>query len=349
MIAAVHTKVNAPLSIMEVSVPAVLDYGQVLVQVLASGICGAQLQEIAGHKGDPKHLPHLLGHEGVGIVKRCGFGVSRVKNGDKVVMHWRKAAGTDAPAPIYWNTHNATTPVRAGKITTFNQEAIVSENRLTPVPEDTPNELCALLGCGLSTALGTMERDAAVKFGESVMIIGFGGLGVNLLLAARLAGATPITVVDVHESKRKQAIKMGADFFLNSGVHTRPACPDRRPADWSPSVIIDTAGSPASILWAMPLLADSGRYILVGQPKPDEAITIANARHLFDGEGKTLKATQGGGFKPDVDIPRYVRLHKAGLLNLKGIITHRIRLEDINEGLDMVRKGEASRVLVKME
>lgn len=343
MKAAVLRKLNAPLSVEDVGLSE-LDFGQVLVRVLCSGICGAQLAEIRGEKGNEKFLPHLLGHEGCGIVEAVGVGVTRVKVGDKVVMHWRKADGIESPLPSYkiggeWRT--------SGRVVTFAERAICSENRLTPVPNDTPRAFAALLGCGLSTALATMERDADVLPGESVMVVGVGGLGVNLLRAAHLVHASPVIAVDVHESKREIAEANGAEFCCASAESIREVM-GAAGCKCGCDVVIDTAGTPESISRSLPFVAPSGRFVLVGQPKPGASVEIANANHLFAGEGKTIRATQGGGFRPDLDVPRYLRLWKSGALNISGIISHRIKLDDINRGLDLVRAGEASRVLVEM-
>jgi S-(hydroxymethyl)glutathione dehydrogenase/alcohol dehydrogenase len=342
MKAAVLTSFNAPLTIADVGLTP-LRYGQVLVRVLASGICGAQLQEIRGEKvrpaahrvGSATGLPHLLGHEGVGLVEETGPGVTRMARGDKVVMHWRQAAGIDSEFPRYVYEGKEIT---SGKVTTFSEFSICSENRLTPVPHDTPRELCTLLGCSLSTALGTVERDAAIKFGERVMVVGVGGLGVNLIRAAKLAQASVILATDIHESKRKLARDMGCTFFIHGESKASSAC----------DCIIDTVGSSASVESNYPHLAPSGRYILVGQPKPGESLTLPNARQLFNGEGQTLRATQGGGFRPELDIPRYIALWRTGRLKLDGIITARYPLEKINEALDQVRAGEAGRILIEM-
>ncbi|MDE2071488.1 MAG: zinc-binding dehydrogenase, partial [Patescibacteria group bacterium] len=113
-------------------------------------------------------------------------------------------------------------------------------------------------------------------------------------------------------------------------------------------VIIECSGSKAAIEATLPLLSGTGRFVMVGQPKPGESVEITNANHLFGGEGKHIMATQGGRFNPSCDIPRYVRLAKAGVLNIDGIITHHVKLEDVNEAIDAVRKGQASRVLIVM-
>lgn len=333
MKAAVLEQLNSPLSIMDIN-PEALRYGQVMVRITTSGICGAQLQEIAGHKKNASFLPHLLGHEGCGWVQDVGVGVVNVKPGDKVILHWRKGAGIESPNPCY---NSAGRNIGAGKVTTFSEYAIVSENRVTRVDPDTPEELCALLGCSLSTALGTIESEARVKFGESVLILGCGGLGVNLIRAAKLAGAAIVAVVDKHSDKLDVAVKMGANHFS-----TNPTYRDTF------DVVIDTTGSHEATAAALPMLGPSGRFIMVGHPPPGASVLLHDADHMFGGEGKTIKATQGGGFRPHLDIPRYVRLWKSGLLKIDDIVTHRISLDEVNDGLDLVRAGHASRVMIKM-
>lgn len=338
MKAAVLTKLNSPLVIADVE-PTDLSYGQVYVRVLASGICGAQLQEISGDKGNEKFLPHLLGHEGCGVVEYTGGGVKTVKPGDKVVMHWRVGEGIESNFPKY---HYDGKIISSGKITTFSEYSIVSENRLTKVPTEAPVELCALLGCGLSTALGTIEHEAKVKFGESVLVIGVGGLGVNLITAAKLACAYPVIAVDICESKRELALASGADIFFH--VSQKPWEQGVEKVD----VVIDTSGNAVAIEHGIEFLAPSGRFIMVGQPKPFECVKINHARNMFLGEGKTIKATQGGGFRPHLDVPRYIKLHQSGKLKLDAVISDRIPLADINRGLDLVRQGKASRVMIEM-
>lgn len=343
MKAAVLETIDAPLKVAEVGLTP-LQFGQVLIKVLVSGICGAQLQEIAGNKGNAKFVPHLLGHEGCGIVQEVGVGVTRVKPGDKVVMHWRKGEGIEADFPEY--EYNGK-KIKSGKVTTFSEYAIVSENRVTPVPQDTPEDLCALLGCGLSTALGSINEEAQVKFGESVMIIGAGGLGMNLIKAAKLASAYPIISVDIHDSKKEVALSMGAHLYINAAKESIPealAAFGLKDVD----VIIDTAGNKKSLESTIPLLSGIGRYVLVGQLPAGATVELLNPNHLFGGEGKLIRATQGGKFSPSRDIPRYVRMAKAGVLKTEGIITHHVKLDDINDAIAQVRAGQASRILIVM-
>lgn len=335
MKAVILTGVNKPLVVDEI-IPCKLGFGQVGVRVLVSGICGAQLQEIAGLKDNREFMPHLIGHEGCGMVERIGIGVNRVKIGDKVVMHWRKADGIEADCAYYDWRHQA---VGAGRVTTLSEYAVVSENRITPVPIDTPDELCALLGCSLSTALGTLESEARLKPGESILIVGTGGLGINLIRCARMMNADLIVAADIYDRKKKLALEMGATKYINSAKEKLSGGFD---------VIIDTAGAGNSMADTLPLLNPSGRFIMVGQPRPGRTVPMRDARHMFAGDGKTIKATQGGGFRPHIEIPRYIRLHQSGALSIGGIITKRLPLKRINDGIDMVRRGEAGRILIDM-
>ncbi len=325
MKAAVLTKINAPLEIKDVELPFSLGYGQVCVKVLCTGICGAQLQEIDGLKGDPKHLPHLLGHEGCGIVAGVEPSVRLVKPGDKVVMHWRKGAGCEAKPAVY--SHGA---FKSGPIATFAKLAVVSENRVTAIPKDVPNDLGALLGCALSTALATIEN--VVRFGERVLVIGCGGVGLATILAAKLAHANPIIGYDISKHKEGLVHALGGCFI-------QPR--DHQERDLAFDVIINTIGHSVGTEW----LAPSGRYIFIGQPKPEEMISI---RHLFDGEGQTIQATQGGGFNPTKDIPRYVNLWRSGALdNYTKLISHVFELDAINNGIQLMRDGKTARVMIE--
>lgn len=333
MKAVVLERLNSELTVADVELTK-LQYGQVLVKNIVSGLCGAQLQEIAGLKGNANFLPHLMGHEGCGIVQETGPGVNTVRVGDKVVMHWRKGDGIESPFPKYVFDGKE---ISSGKVTTLSEYSIVSENRLTAVPHDTPNELCALLGCGLTTALGVITNEADIKMGESVMIIGAGGVGLNLIQGAKLVSAYPIVAVDIVEEKRSLCFSVGATRFINSKIENIENKFD---------VIIDTTGIPEVISKAITCLSGTGRLILVGQPKPSQEIAIMDANKLFDGSGKTIKATQGGKTNPVDDIPRYIKLYNSGLLDISKIITHRLDLNQINDAVALLKSGMAGRIII---
>ena len=162
MKAAVLEKLKKPLAIHNLEIPN-LSYGQVLVELKYSGICGRQIQEIDGSKGPDKFLPHLIGHEGGGIVRKIGYGVSKCKVGDHVVLHWRESKGIQSNFPRYKSLTKNNIFVGGGLVTTFNDHSIVSENRITVVPRSISFKICALLGCSLTTALGIVSNEAKIK------------------------------------------------------------------------------------------------------------------------------------------------------------------------------------------
>lgn len=339
--AAILTEIDKPLVVSEIETTE-LKVGQVLIKNLMSGLCGAQLQELAGLKGNSKFVPHLLGHEGCGIVEEIGPGVTTVKVGDKVVMHWRKGEGIEADFPTYIYNEKK---MSSGKVTTISEYSVVSENRITTVPSETPEELCALLGCGLTTALGVINNEVNLKFGESVMIIGTGGVGLNLIQGASLANAYPIYAVDVVENKKELAMSLGATKYVNSTIEKISDVLSKNKVD----VIIDTTGNAKVIEENLNYLSNTGRFILVGQPKPGKEITIQNAYSLFDGNGKTIKATQGGKTNPTEDIPRYVNLQKSGKLSVDKLVTHYFELEQINQAFETLKGGTAGRIMIKFK
>ena len=334
MKAVVLEKIDAPLAIREVELTD-LKVGQVLVKILVSGVCGAQLHEIRGHKGNAKFLPHLMGHEGCGIVQEVGPGVTTVNVGDKVVMHWRSGSGIEAPFPSYVLDGKS---MSSGKVTTLSEYSIVSENRVTTVPQDTPPELCAILGCALTTAMGIIDNEVDLKFGESVAVIGCGGVGLNLIQAAALKSACPIIAIDNNLSKRSLCFTAGALLFLNSVDNLEE----------NVDVIIDTTGIPEVITAAISKLSGNGRMVLVGQPAPGRMVEVMNAVNLFNGMGQSIKATQGGKTNPQEDIPRYVKMHQQGILDISQFVTHRFKLEQINDAFDLLKSGDAGRIIIEI-
>jgi S-(hydroxymethyl)glutathione dehydrogenase/alcohol dehydrogenase len=330
MKAAILNELNSDLLVQDVELTN-LKVGQVLVKVILSGLCGAQLQEIKGWKGNGKFLPHLRGHEGCGLVESVGEGVTTVKKGDKVVMHWRKGTGIESDFPNYILSGRQ---ISSGKVTTLSEFSIVSENRLTKVPDDTPAELCAMLGCSLTTALGVIDNECDLKFGESVSIIGCGGVGLNLIQAAAMKGASFITAIDINKNKEKLCKELGATEFSETIKNKS-------------DIIIDTTGLAPVIASALSYLGENGRMILVGQPPPKTNAEIPDASSLFNGAGHTIKATQGGCSDPYTDIPRYINLYKTGKLNIKSLVTNYFSLADVNSAFNLLKSGDAGRIMIK--
>ncbi len=340
--AAILTELNAPLVVDELEIPA-LDCGQVLVQIHQSGICGAQLGEIAGSKGPDKFLPHLLGHEGGGIVVDIGPGVTHVRKGDHVVLHWRKGAGIHAkPAQYQWNGRT----VNSGWVTTFGEYSVVSENRVTPIGKDVPFEIAALMGCAVTTGLGLINNDAQVKIGQSVAVLGVGGVGLNVIQGAALVAANPVIAIDLYDHKLDTARKFGATHVINSAKSDLASEITKIVGAAGVDVFVENTGQVRLIELAYKLTARQGRTILVGVPRHDQDITIHSLPLHF---GKILTGCEGGHTDPPTDIPRYLRLYQQGKLELGSQITHRFPLEEINAALDTVRNGDAGRCIVTMD
>jgi S-(hydroxymethyl)glutathione dehydrogenase / alcohol dehydrogenase len=339
--AAILARSREPLLIDEIELPETLGVGQVLVKVLYSTICGAQLNEIAAAKGPDKFLPHLLGHEASARVIDIGLGVTTVKPGDTVVLHWRPSLGIQCQPPAYkWRGEK----LNAGWVTTFNDHAVISENRMTVISPDYDLRNAPLLGCAVTTAAGVINNDAGVKIGESVAVFGVGGVGLNVVQFAQLAGAYPIVAVDLVDSKLDMARERGATHCLNpSAVADMDAEIRKIVGAKGPDKVIETTGAKSVIELAYNLTHADGTCVLVGVPS--EKVTIYTLPIHFN---KVLTGSHGGDAVPQIDIPRLIRLNEAGRLSFDGIITHEFPLDEINAALDVVRSGTAGRVVLKV-
>ena len=336
--AAILVEQRKPLLIDEVELPE-LGYGQVLVQVKVSRICGSQLGEIEGVKGPDKHLPHLLGHEAGGIVLEVGPEVTHVQTGDRVVLHWRPGAGIQA-APSKYRLGSQT--VNAGNITTFQALTVVSENRVTRVPLDTDLELAALLADTLTTGFGAVTRDAKVTIGEAVVVIGVGGIGLGTILGAHLAGAHPVIAVDIHDHKLAKAREFGATHTINTRRENL-ADAVRSILNGPADAVFDVTGNCTVIEQAWNVTGPKGRLVLVGVMRHDQQLSL-NTLPLH--HGKVLTGSEGGSSQPHHDIPRYLRMIRAGRFDPRGMISHRCQLADVNDAIATMRGGEAIHTMI---
>jgi S-(hydroxymethyl)glutathione dehydrogenase/alcohol dehydrogenase len=340
MKSAILIESKKPLVVTDIDMPSSLEFGQVLVKIFYSGICGAQINEIDAVKGPDKFLPHLLGHEGSGIVEKIGEGVTTVKTGDHVVLHWRKSSGIESVTPKYlWKGKK----VNAGWVTTFNEKAIVSENRLTAIPPDFDMRIAPLFGCSVTSAFGVVNNDAKIKIGQSVLIFGVGGVGLNIVQATSMVSAYPIVGVDLHENK----INMGKKFGLTHGLIADSNDLNNKIYNIIGSkgadISIETTGIPKVIEQAYELTASDGKTILVGVP--NDKISIYSLPLHFE---KILTGSHGGDAVPNIDIPRYIRLINQKKMTLENIITHEFNLKEINSAIDLLRSGKAGRIIIKM-
>lgn len=336
--AAILVASREPLVIDEVEVPT-LAFGQVLVEVKVSRICGSQIGEIDGVKGPDKYLPHLLGHEGGGIVREVGPEVSHVKPGDHVVLHWRPGAGIQA-RPVKYQMRGQT--INAGNITTFQQFAVVSENRLTLIPADVDFEIAALLADTLTTGFGAITRNAKVEIGESVVVIGVGGIGLGTVLGAHLAGAHPVIAVDLHDHKLDKAREFGATHTINTKTEDLFDAVQRilgGPAD----AVFDGTGNPAVIEQAWKITSSKGRLVLVGVMPHDRQFTFNTLPLHY---GKIFTGSEGGMSRPQTDIPRLLRMINDRRFDPRGFVTHRCKLDDVNDSIAAMRAGESVHTMI---
>jgi Zn-dependent alcohol dehydrogenase len=284
-----------------------------------------------------------MGHEGFAVVLEVGPGVKNVKPGDSVVLHWRPGAGIQADPPKYrWRGQ----PLNAGWVTTFNRHAVVSENRCTKVPAGTDPEAAALFGCAITTGFGVVENNARLRMGESVVVFGAGGIGLNIIQAAALISASPIIAVDLHDSRLELARRLGATYTINSAKGDAAELIKQALADQPLDVFIDNTGVPAVIEMGYQLSQREGRVILVGVPRLGQNLNVYSLPLHF---GKVLSGSQGGECQPDRDIPRYLRLLERGSLQLDRFVSARFTLDEINAAISAMRDGAtAGRVMITL-
>ncbi len=343
MKAAILTDINKPLVVAELEMPKTLEFGQVLVKIYYSGFCGSQLTEINGSRGKDKNIPHLLGHEGSGLVLDTGPGVKTVSKGDHVVLHYMRSLGIESPTPKYkWGDKI----VSAGGVTTFNDKAIISENRLTKISKDFDLRIAPLFGCAITTGFGVINNEAQVKIGESIIIFGLGGVGLSICQGASLVSAYPIIGVDLYESKINLAKKFGLTHGLINDFEKIDNEISKIIGKNGADVVVDVTGNSKVIELCYKLTKPNGKTILCGQPKQGDNISIHTLPLHFN---KILKGSHGGDSKPHIDIPNYIKLLSTKKINLNNLITHEYSLENINDAVSTLRGGQAGRIIIKMD
>lgn len=339
--AAILVNPGQPLVVDDVEVPA-LKPGQALVEIHYSGVCHTQLLECQGARGHDPYLPHCLGHEGSGIVCDVGPGTTKVKPGDRVILSWIKGSGQDVPGTTYSWTDRT---VNAGAITTFNRHAVISENRLTRIPDEIPLDEAALFGCALPTGMGSVLNTASARAGNSLVVFGTGGVGLAAVAGAKLSGCAPIIAVDPIAERRELACAMGAthafDPMANDVLQSiRDLCRD------GVDIAVEATGKPAVMQQALSIVRPRGGVaVVVGNARHGETVTV-DPRQL--NQGKQLRGTWGGDCVPDRDFPRYCQWLVAGRLSLKPLLSRPFALEEINDALHTLEKGTIGRPLVAM-
>jgi S-(hydroxymethyl)glutathione dehydrogenase/alcohol dehydrogenase len=339
--AALLVQTGTPLVLAEIDIPA-LKPGQVLVEIAYSGVCGTQVMECRGDKGEDKWVPHCLGHEGSGVVLETGAAVTKVRAGDRVVLSWIKGSGIEAGGAVYdWDGRK----VNAGGVTTFQRHAVVSENRLTLLPGELPMDIAVLLGCAAPTGMGAVDNVLKVDAGNAVAVFGTGGIGLNALMAAALAGAMPVIGIDPNPARRALAKVFGATHVID------PSAGDvlaeiRKIVPHGVDLAVESSGQPAVMEQA----------VNATRPQGGRAVVIGNARHgarlsldpaVFN-QGKSLLGTWGGDSVPDRDFGRFGRLLASGRFPVRDLLSKPYALEQADRALQDLAAGAVGRPLIDM-
>jgi S-(hydroxymethyl)glutathione dehydrogenase/alcohol dehydrogenase len=344
MKAAVLFETGKPLEIIEgIKVPPLLA-GQVRVKVLYSGLCHSQLMEVSGGRGKDKYLPHLLGHEGVGIVEETGLNVTKVVTGDKVVIGWIKGDGIDAPGGKYPHKDYV---INSGSATTLTEQTIVAENRVVKLPEGFPDKLAVLLGCALPTGLGLVFNELKPEPNKTIAIFGLGGIGMSALLAAKLNNPTMLIAVDVTDAKLKLATELGATHTINASSEDPVAKIYELTKNIGVDYSLEAGGTTKTIEQAFTSVRDGGGQCVFAS-HPSNELKIQLEPHAFH-RGKSIRGSWGGASAPDVDIPKFVELFNKGHLNLTKLLSKSYKLSEINIALKDLRSSQIIRALIEIQ
>ncbi|MGO9771880.1 MAG: zinc-binding dehydrogenase, partial [Roseiarcus sp.] len=313
-----------------------------LVEIAYSGVCGTQVNEWLGKKGEDKWLPHCLGHEATGVVVEVGPGVTKVKASDKVVLSWLKGSGLEAGGAVYdWDGRQ----VNAGGVTTFQRHALVSENRLSRVPEGLPMDVATMLGCAAPTGMGAVINVLKVRPGDSIAIFGTGGVGLNAVMAAAFSGATTIVGVDPSPLRRSLAKLYGATHVVDP-AEGDPLEQIRAIVPHGVDVAVEASGLPAVMALAMQATRmQGGRAVVVGNASHGSTVAVDAA--TFN-QGKSLLGTWGGDSDPDRDFPRFGRLLGAGRFPVRDLLSKPYKLSEATDALRALAEGATGRPLIDM-
>lgn len=339
--AAVLREFNKNLEIETLDIPDLTE-GQVLVDVKFSGICGAQINQKKGIKMKNEFLPCLMGHEGSGVIIDIGRNVSTVKKGDHVVMHWRKSDGIESEFPTYYS-RTSNQEIGSGLITTFSDKSIVSENRVTKIDKKHSLDVAALLGCGVTTGFGVINNELKPDDGGTFLISGIGGVGLSSIIGAKLNKAKEIIAIDINEKKLDFSRKIGSTQQIVYKKNNKIAIDKINKVEYA----IDTTGDPYLINEIIDTLSPGGKLVLVGQPEKDKDLIIKNFLKLFN--NIQIFDSQGGLTNPSKDIPLILDMHTNKKVNLKQLISKKIKLEDINAGFEILENQAlvGSRILIE--
>ncbi|GAA1588560.1 alcohol dehydrogenase catalytic domain-containing protein [Actinoplanes couchii] len=344
---------GVPAEVVELGLPEI-GPGQVRVEVRAAGVCHSDLSMINGTLRPPH--PLVLGHEAAGVVVETGDRVSRVRVGDHVVLNWQPACRScwfcDHDQPWLCSTSSGVAALENGMtldgapvhvtlgLGAFAEQVVAPENAVIPVPPQLDFDLAALLGCSVLTGSGAVRNTARVQPGETVLVLGLGGVGLSAVAAARAAGAGKVIAVDVSEAKKGLAEAAGAtDFLVSSDGLSKEVrgLNSKLGADHA----IECVGRASTIRAAWRATRRGGQVTVVGMGAADDMVQLG-ALDIFS-SARTLKASVYGQADTDLEVPALARAVLDGTLNLDHLITDRITLADVPAAFDRMSRGEGAR------
>lgn len=354
---------SRPLVIEELELDPPGDH-EVLIEVRAAGICHSDLSVVDGNR--PRPVPMALGHEAAGIVKEVGNGVRDLRPGDHVVAVFvpscghcepcaegrpalcEPAAQTNNAGTLLSGTHRLHradgTPINHHLgVSAFADHAVISRNSLVRIDPELPLHHAALFGCAVLTGVGASVNSAGIKAGESVAVIGLGGVGLNSVLGALVAGAGKVIAIDLDNSKLALAKELGATHSFNSdekGV----ADTIRQLTDGGVNCAIEMAGSEKALEFAYQITRRGGTTVTGGLAHPDKKVTLQQVSLVA--EERTLKGSYVGSCVPIRDISRYVSLFRQGKLPVDKLLSDTLTLDQINEGFEKLAAGKAVRQVI---
>lgn len=347
---------NAPVTIETILVPDP-GPGEALVDILTSGVCHTDLHYKQGGINDD--FPFLLGHEATGVVSAVGEGVNNVVPGDRVILNWRAVCGNcracaKGQAQYCFNTANATQKMTledgtvlspALGIGAFIEKTLVAAGQCTKVDADADPAAVGLLGCGVMAGLGAAINTGGVKRGDSVAVIGCGGVGSAAIAGAALAGATTVIAVDRDPKKLAAALALGATHTVDASTEDAVVAIQNLTGGFGADVVIDAVGRPETYKQAFYARDLAGTVVLVGVPTPEMMLELP----LLDvfGRGGSLKSSWYGDCLPSRDFPMLVELYKQGKLNLDAFVSERITINDIEAAFAKMGEGSVLRSVVE--
>jgi Zn-dependent alcohol dehydrogenase len=364
--AAVLEQTGGPLTVCELDL-APPGPGEVLVRLHASGVCHSDQNAIDGTAAT--RCPAVLGHEGAGIVEEIGAGVTRVQLGDRVALSWAPSCGVCAeclrelpqlcstawPAMAEGGLLDGTSRLtRDGEpvyhysfISSFAEACVLPERSCVPIPADVPFEIAGLVGCAVTTGLGAVWRTAGVRPGERVAVIGCGGVGLSAVLGAVVAGAGEIVAVDVNDDKLATARELGATRAVAwAGSPEATAAAVVEASGGGVDYAIEATGRPEAMLAAFLSTRARGAAVLIGIPREDAVLTLP-ALSIPRLERRVLGSIYGSS-RPERDFRLTLDLYRRGRLPLDALISHRLRLGEIDQAFGLMRSGKALRVVLDL-